>query len=102
MSKRYTQEQYINDLRARARYLNRKKGIEVDVDGREIRYETASGSWSDIKFSQINSADKLLNAIDRIDPKRKIIKEAIMYFAKDGILTPGPRYSKIFDDPYNI
>lgn len=98
MNKQYTQEQYINDLKARARYLNRRKGIEVDVDVREIRYETASGFWSDIQFSQVNSADKLLNAIDRIAPKRKNIKEAIMFFVKDGILTPGPRYSKTFDE----
>ena len=98
MNKQYTQEQYINDLKALARYLNRRKGIEVDVDVREIRYETASGFWSGIQFSQVNSADKLLNAIDRIAPKRKNIKEAIMFFVKDGILTSGPRYSKTFDE----
>ena len=99
MNKQYTQEQYINDLKARARYVNRKKGIKIDIDGREILYETASGFWSGIQFSQVNSSDKLLNAIDRIAPMRKNIKEVIMHFVKDGILTPGPRYSKIFDEP---
>ena len=99
MGQRYTVERYINDLKARARYVNRKKGIDIDVDGREIRYETASGFWSGIQFSQVNSADKLLYAIDRIVPSRRSIKDVIMNFVKDGILTPGPRYSKTFDEP---